>query len=464
MYRYTRFALCFVSGMCLLAVSTVTQSLAQTTTDLAAKKTARPQVNAKAEAAIQIKRKQLFTHMLSQPDDLDTAFQYATLSIQVGDLEAAISTLERMLIFSPGLPRLQLELGLLYYRLSAYTTAQTYFEAAISGENVPEEVRAKVNQYLTGIVQAGKLTTYSAQTRVGVRYQTNANRGPNGEIIILNGLPFELNANSQATADGNAYTSGKFHVSRKLPQQGTSLEFDLVSYGSKQFELEQFDLAQAEMTLGPAFDLGRFGIDNAALGVYGIAAGAFLHEDFYASFFGAGTRVVSRPHARLSTSTKLEYRYKTFYNSPTVPSASDRDGHEIRFLSSGQYLINQTRALNYSAGITRSLASADYLSFTSYGAQIGSNVAFDSPFKDKQKWVFGTSVGVLYKQYDDPDPIVNVSESQEDMEYIAQASLNIPLKNKLSVLGEVDYRYVDSNYTTREHNNFGTTLSLVKIW
>ena len=78
--------------------------------------------------------------------------------------------------------------------------------------------------------------------------------------------------------------------------------------------------------------------------------------------------------------------------------------------------------------------------------------------------MFGTSVGVLYKQYDDPDPIVNISESQEDMEYIAQASLNIPLKNKISLLGEVDYRYVDSNYTTREHNNFGTTLSLVKIW
>lgn len=464
MYRYTRFALCFVAGMLLLAASAATQSLAQTAPQVAAKKTARPQVNAKAEAAIQAKRKLLFARMLAQPDDLDTAFQYATLSIRVGDLEAAISTLERMLIYAPGLPRLQLELGLLYYRLSAYRTAQTYFEAAISGENVPDEVRAKVNQFLKGIVQASKLTTYSAQTRVGVRYQTNANRGPNGEIIILNGLPFQLSADSQASADGNVYSSGKFHVSRRLPQQGTSLEFDLVSYASKQFKLEQFDLAQAEMTLGPAFDLGRFGIDNAAMGVYGIAAGAFLHEDFYASFFGAGTRVVSRPSPRLSSSTKLEYRYKTFYDSPTVPTATLRDGHEIRFQSSGQYLLSRTRALNFSAGATRSLASADYLSFTSYGAQIGSSVAFDSPFKDKQKWVLGSSVGLLYKEYDDPDPIVNASESQTDMEYIAQTSLIIPLKNKVSILAEADYRYVDSNYTTREHNNFGTTLSLVKIW
>ena len=44
------------------------------------------------------KRKVLFERMLARPDDLDTAFAYATLSIQLGDIEAAISTLERMLV------------------------------------------------------------------------------------------------------------------------------------------------------------------------------------------------------------------------------------------------------------------------------------------------------------------------------------------------------------------------------
>lgn len=39
--------------------------------------------------------------MLQDPSNLDVAFEYASLSSQVGDYEAAVSTLERMLIFAP---------------------------------------------------------------------------------------------------------------------------------------------------------------------------------------------------------------------------------------------------------------------------------------------------------------------------------------------------------------------------
>ena len=86
---------------------------------------------------IQARREVLFNAMLQRPDNLDAAFEYAALSAQVGDLEAAISTLERMLIFAPGLPRLQLELGVLYYRMAAFETARGYFEAAIAAPDVP---------------------------------------------------------------------------------------------------------------------------------------------------------------------------------------------------------------------------------------------------------------------------------------------------------------------------------------
>jgi Flp pilus assembly protein TadD len=56
----------------------------------------------------------LLAKMLERPADLDIAFEYATVSVMVGDYEAAISTFERMLIFAPHLPRVKLELGVLY--------------------------------------------------------------------------------------------------------------------------------------------------------------------------------------------------------------------------------------------------------------------------------------------------------------------------------------------------------------
>ncbi|MEM6460529.1 MAG: tetratricopeptide repeat protein [Pseudomonadota bacterium] len=448
----------------LLVMSGIVSAYAQTSANVPVKKTGRSSVSPDAEAEIQQRRLVLFRRMLEDPDDLDTAFEYATLSVQVGDLEAAISTLERMLIFAPGLPRLQLELGLLYYRLEAFKTAQTYFESAVSGPDVPQEVRQKVDQFLANIERADRTVIYSGQMRAGVRYQTNANRGPDGEIIILNGLPFELDALSQAAADGNVYTSGQFHVSRKLPMQGTTLEFDVVAYASKQFELSEFDLVQAEATLGPAFDLGRFGYDNSVLGIYGIVSGAFLDKDYYATFVGAGSQIVSQFGSGRTGSAKLEYRYKEFYDSPSLPTASLRDGNEVRGSATYQKIINPMRTVNFSVGAIRSWSRADYLSYYDIAVQAGASFAFMSPYQGQQKWVLGTSLGIVYREYDAPDPLVDPTQAQEDTEYVAQANLNIPVRNGMSVLVEADYRYVESNYPTRRHDNFGTALSLVKLW
>ena len=57
---------------------------------------------------------QAFQHMLQDPANLDKSFKYAELGIEIGDYEAAISALERMLLYNPDLPRVRLELGVLY--------------------------------------------------------------------------------------------------------------------------------------------------------------------------------------------------------------------------------------------------------------------------------------------------------------------------------------------------------------
>src|SRR6185312_12696418 len=76
-----------------------------------------PQAGIGSVSAINARRGVLFTQMMAQPANIELAFEYAALSSRVGDIEAAISTLERMLIFAPDLARLKLELGALYFRL-----------------------------------------------------------------------------------------------------------------------------------------------------------------------------------------------------------------------------------------------------------------------------------------------------------------------------------------------------------
>jgi tetratricopeptide (TPR) repeat protein len=59
----------------------------------------------------------LFQQMLRNPANLDATFAYADVAARLGDYEAAVSALDRMLLFNPNLPRVQLEIGALYFRM-----------------------------------------------------------------------------------------------------------------------------------------------------------------------------------------------------------------------------------------------------------------------------------------------------------------------------------------------------------
>lgn len=412
---------------------------------------------------IQARREVLFQAMLKKPDDLDAAFEYAALSVQVGDIEAAISTLERMLIFAPGLPRLQLELGVLYYRLAAYETARGYFESAISGSDVPPEVRAKVEQFLAGIDQAQDPNRFTGQIRAGIRYQTNANRAPVDSVIFLDGLPFTLDADALGAPDGNVYATGVFHWSHDLPSQGDTLEVDLLTYGSKQFELDELDVALAELTVGPAFDMGRFGIENAALGVYGIGSGVFLAQDFYSAGVGAGTRFVIRPNPATYLTAALEYRHKDYHDSDSSPTASLRDGDELRTFGTATYILSPNTLLYGNAYLQRAWADADYLSYLEGGFTVGPRYSFASPLdSSKPAWTVALNTGALFRNFDDPDPMINPDEAEEDWEAFVGGGLTIPFRPDVALITELEYRYVDSNYDTRKYDNFSISFSLAK--
>ena len=74
-------------------------------------------------------RDKIFSALIDDPTDLDNLFTYANLCILLGDLEAAIGVFEQMLIYEPDLPRIKLELGVLYFRLNALPSAKLYLNS-----------------------------------------------------------------------------------------------------------------------------------------------------------------------------------------------------------------------------------------------------------------------------------------------------------------------------------------------
>jgi len=172
---------------------------------------------------VEARRQLLLKAMMADPADLDVAFEYAALSVEIGDLEGAVSTLERMLIFAPGLPRLQLELGVLYYRLGANEVAKSHFDAVLAQPGVPDDVRNKVAVYLTAIDKGAQTSGFHGAIITGARYQTNANSAPSSNIVNLNGVDFLLGAAGVSSPDANGFVAGTFRYIHDLGSQGDRL-------------------------------------------------------------------------------------------------------------------------------------------------------------------------------------------------------------------------------------------------
>ncbi len=410
---------------------------------------------------LEAERQALFARMLQEPDNLEVAFSYATLSVRVGDLEGAVSTLERMLIFSPGLPRLQMELGVLYYRLGNFDTAQAYFQAAIAGRNTPSAIKIKVEEYIELVEKRLRRFRWSAKTFVGLRWQSNANSGPSSRTVTLNGLPVVLNLISARKSDFGLVSSSRLHMEYDLESQGDKLELDYVDYGTLQFDQTRLNTAVSEVTFGPAFNLGRFEIDDTFAAIYAIVNGALLNKRVYFGTLGVGTRLVTRPTSDLQFALKGEFRNQWFNNTSRRPIASERNGKEFRGIGQIRYRMSPNLRSNFQTKITRKDRRADYLDYWEFGGNVRFDWVFDSIGMSKEHpWTLTATAGFLHRDYDKPDPLMNGTRKQNDNEYWVGATLRVPINKSWAIMPKAEYREVDSNNPIRDYTAFTATIGV----
>jgi len=418
--------------------------------------------SAVAEASLRARQAQLLAAMLADPADLDIAFDYATVSTRLGDYEAAIATFERMLIYAPGLPRIQLELGVLYFRLGSTEVARSYFEQALAAPDVPPEVAARVETFLAAIETQEARGKLSATLVTGLRYQSNANAGPGSRQVTLNGLPFLLDDTAIGQPDWNAFVAGNVHAAYDLGTQGDLLEADLLFYGGRYLDTQRLDTGLAELTLGPSFNMGRFGIDDAQLGVYAILAGVRLNDGNYSGALGAGARIVHQPSPLSSINARIEYRHRWFRDTATYPTVSNRNGYQLL----GQLTYSHRIDANW---VVRALtlgdfeqAAANFEQSVEGGAGLGATYRFASPVARLEiPWALDADVGYIRRQYRAPDPAVDPATAQHDNEFWLRGGLTVPLRADLAAAITTEFRRLQSNYATRDFSNASVTVSLI---
>jgi tetratricopeptide (TPR) repeat protein len=103
------------------------------------------------KAAIKAEFNSTFDQMLNNPADVDLTMHYANLAVQLENYEAAIPALERILLFNPDLPRVKQQLGVMYFKLNSFEMAKSYLESAKKSKDVPADVVASADEYLSQI-------------------------------------------------------------------------------------------------------------------------------------------------------------------------------------------------------------------------------------------------------------------------------------------------------------------------
>jgi len=360
-------------------------------------------------ASLEAQKDALFEQMLRDPGNLDVAFAYADISARLGDYEAAVSALERMLLFNPDLPRVQLELGALYFRMGSYDLARAYFEKAVSA-NPPAEVRARVDQYLAQIEKSESRHHLSGYVFSGFQYQTNANVA--GSSLILSPIgPVLLGSQFTKQASGSIFGSGSAVYSYDLEDQTRdTLDVTGATYLNHYFNslVNRLDLALLEVTAGPRFNFpngGLVGDKPASFRPYAIFDEVGLGWDQYFVAGGFGLEYDQIVWNDLALKGVFEFRQKSFTNAPTRPLSTGLNGNDKLVSLSATKPITANSALNLEFDYLDQSTQLGFYTNMSYAVAGSYRIRYDDALGITQyPWETSPFLGRLWSNYAAPDP------------------------------------------------------------
>lgn len=384
-----------------------------------------PELEAEYDAA--------FQEMLKNPSDLDVLFKFATIASKTGDLEGAISALERMLLVDPDLPRVRLELGVLYYRLGSFEVARSYFEVTLKSAALPPDVKARAEQFLAESEKRLTKSRFTGEIFAGMRYQSNANLGPPTSSVRLFGQTANLNQAALGTADWGAVTSGFLRHIYDLGQNNPAqLETQLSGYLNRQFQIQAANVSILDLTSGPRFKAFNGIFEDVTLKPFGTVGYIWVNDVPYYGSFGSGLEVGTLLSDKLRNTTNFVWRRQMYQNTWYIPTNNQFTGVEYSANSTFQYAVNQAVMLYANGNLQRyQTDSTPWQNYMLYGVGGGMSFSFTDPlFKSELPWSISLFGNVQWWYYDQPDAVVDPTVTRQQIDTILNLTLSIPFDQR----------------------------------
>ncbi len=422
---------------------------------------------------LEAQKEALFQQMFREPANLDATFAYAEASAELGDYEAAVSALERMLLFNPKLPRVQLELGALYFRMGSFDVARSYFDKAAAA-NPPPEVRARVDEYLAQIEKNESRHHLTGYLFLGGQYQSDANIAGSSQLLTpIFPFPVLLNTPFTKQASGSVFASGSAIYSYDLETQSRdTLEVTSVGYLSRYFNnlVNRLDLALLEVTAGPRFNFpngGLLGGKPASFKPYVIGDEVGLGWNQYFAAIGAGLEYDQITWDDLAIKAVYELRHKNYTNAPDRPLSSGLNGTDNLVSLSLLKPITANSTLNLQFDYLNQAAKLGFYSNSTYAVGGSYRIRYDDPIGlTSSKWESSVFVGRAWSYYAAPDPCCNTSgnpfapgiSTQLTQRWRFGFTHTVPVERNIAIVLQFERDIVSSNLPIYAYTNTSVLL------
>lgn len=122
------------------------------------------------DTGAETQRQAVFRQLLVDPANRQLMQQYARLSVQARDFEAAAATLERLVDLEPGNTTARVELAVAYFALGSYAVAEYHLAAAEASGTLDPAQTAQVARYREEAQDRDDGSDYSGRLQVGYAY------------------------------------------------------------------------------------------------------------------------------------------------------------------------------------------------------------------------------------------------------------------------------------------------------
>jgi hypothetical protein len=400
---------------------------------------------------------ELFQQLLKDPKNVELTFKYAESAIKAGNLEAGISSLERLLLLDRNFPGVKLQIADLYSRLRSYDMARAYLLQAEQEPGVNQQELARIAEMRAEIDSATSPSKFGVNVFAGVRIQTRAGAEPAGADIVAGGVPQTLSAVSLNRSGSDLFATG--NVRHTYDFGDWTLESNGIAYYSRQIPNRQLDVGAIEINSGPRLDVGS-GDMKFSIRPYIVTNEIGLGDSQYLHSLGAGIGIDHAITDKLFGLAFYEYRAEWFNNVRVSPSAVEQSSgvHSLGTGFSYQVTDSGTLGFQFSYAITDAFASVG--SSTGLVARLGYSQQIDLPSD------FGVGPlllsPVLYRIYNwdnGPLPFSPISGTTQEWRYGMTAKLG--LGNNIAANVNVIREVISSNIVASRSHDVQVIFGLV---